>query len=89
MERSGRKIGKRTRNGRDRRGEELPAELVRRETRVQKIQPPNERWKSEHGSRPRARVRLKRKLRPTSRCKLQQCRGLLPRARAAMTAIRA
>jgi transposase len=43
------------RYGRDRRGDELPAELARRETGSRRFARPSGRWKSGHGRRPRAR----------------------------------
>jgi transposase len=59
------------RYGRDRRGDELPAELARRETRLHKrFKQPNGLWKSERESRPRARASLRKRLSPRPRCNI-------------------
>src|SRR5450755_3690880 len=44
-----------SRYGRDRRGDELPEELQRRETRIARIREAKHALESEHGSEPRAR----------------------------------
>jgi len=56
------------RYGRERSGDELPEELARRETRLEKIREANGSWKSGPGSRPRARASLRPRRSPRPRC---------------------
>jgi spore cortex formation protein SpoVR/YcgB (stage V sporulation) len=60
-----------TRYGRDRTGDELPAELARRETRLKRIQEAKRApWKSAHARKPRVRASRRRRPSPKPRCNI-------------------
>ena len=56
------------RYGREQSGDELPAELARRETRRRRFAKPSEHWKSGHASRPRIRASRRRRRSPRPSC---------------------